>query len=404
MLLEGLKVVELATWVAGPGCAMIMAEWGADVIKIESPAGDATRAFFPDTPESPGNPVFSMENRGKRAIVLDIASADGRDALITILKGADVFVTNLRPGALKRARLDYDSLAPSLPRLVYASVSGYGLSGAEADVPAFDLTGFWTRTGVAAATIPPDQEPFPCRPGFGDHVTALATLAGVLAALRERDRTGAGRLVETSLMRAGVYTLGWDTSVHLRYGTAMTAVPRRDRPGALSGYFRTSDDRWFCLVPRGPKCFPALMAAIGRAELAGEPRYLPPITDLETVRELRAVLDEVFASLTLAEAGERLTQADLIWAPMASLAEVARDPQAEAAGCFVETRDHWGGKFPAPAAPVRFPGLAESPRGAAPKLGQHTGEVLREAGYGREALEALLRSGAAVQASPTPDR
>src|SRR5258707_3266346 len=186
MLLEGLRVVEMATWVAGPGCAMIMAEWGADVIKVESPAGDATRLFFPDTEESPGNPVFSMENRGKRGVVLDTARAEGRAALIEILKGADVFVTNVRPGALARARLDYASLKDTLPSLVYACVTGYGLQGAEADTPPFDLTGFWTRSGVAASTIPPDQEPFTCRPGFGDHFTAVATLSGVLAALRER--------------------------------------------------------------------------------------------------------------------------------------------------------------------------------------------------------------------------
>jgi crotonobetainyl-CoA:carnitine CoA-transferase CaiB-like acyl-CoA transferase len=377
---------------------MIMGEWGAEVVKVESPAGDPTRGFFPDTAESPGNPVFSMENRGKRAIVLDTSKPAGRDALIAILKTADVFVTNLRPGALVRARLDYDALKQTLPRLIYASVSGYGLQGAQADIPAFDLTGFWTRTGVAAATIPPDQQPFACRPGFGDHVTALATLSGVLAALHERGQTGKGRLVEASLMRAGVYALGWDMSVQLRYGAAVTALPRDDRPSAMGGYFRTADERWLCVIPRGPACFPAFMAAIGRPELAAEVRFAPPIADLAVVRELRAIIDAAFAGLTLAEAGERLTRADLIWAPMATLAEVAADPQAHAAGCFVTTPDGRGGAFTAPATPVRFPGLAQAPSGAAPGLGQHTREVLGEAGYGAEDVEALLAGGAAVQA------
>ena len=397
MLLAGLKVVELATWVAGPGCAMIMGEWGAEVVKVESPAGDPTRGFFPDTAESPGAPVFSMENRGKRAIVLDTSKPAGRDALIAILKTADVFVTNLRPGALVRARLDYDAIKQTLPRLIYASVSGYGLQGAEADIPAFDLTGFWTRTGVAAATIPPDQQPFACRPGFGDHVTALATLAGVLAALHERGRTGQGHLVEASLMRAGVYALGWDMSVQLRYGAAVTALPRDERPSAMGGYFHTADERWLCVIPRGPACFPALMAALGRPELASESRFAPPIADLAVVRELRAIIDAAFAGLTLAQAGERLTRADLIWAPMATLAEVAADLQAHAAGCFVTTPDGRGGAFPAPAAPVRFPGLDQAPGGAAPRLGQHTREVLGEAGYGARDVEGLLAGGAAVQ-------
>jgi crotonobetainyl-CoA:carnitine CoA-transferase CaiB-like acyl-CoA transferase len=398
MLLDGLKVVELATWVAGPGCAMIMGEWGADVVKVESPAGDATRSFFPDTPESPGNPIFSMENRGKRSIVLDTGTPGGREALVVILRRADVFITNVRPGALARARLDYESLKDELPRLIYASVTGYGLEGDDADVPAFDLTGFWTRTGVASATIPPDQEPFPCRPGFGDHVTALATLAGVLAAVHERDRTGRGRLVEASLMRAGVYALAWDMSQQLRFGAATTALPRRDRPGAMSGYFHTRDGRWFCLVPRGPKCFPALMAAIDRPELAREARFAPPIADLATVRELRGVLDEAFARLTLAEAAERLTRADLIWAPMATLAEVTADPQAMAAGCFTETPDRWGGSFKAPAAPIRFPGIEPATPGPAPRLGAHTREVLIEVGQTPQDIAALIKSGAAGQA------
>jgi crotonobetainyl-CoA:carnitine CoA-transferase CaiB-like acyl-CoA transferase len=390
----------MSTWIAAPGCAMIMGEWGAEVVKVESPGGDATRTFYPDTPDSPGNPVFSMENRGKRGVVLDTATPQGRKALIDILKGADIFVTNLRPGALSRAGLDYDSLKDQLPRLIYASISGYGLQGDDADVPAFDLTGFWTRTGVAAATIPPDQEPFPCRPGFGDHVTALATLSGVLAALHERGRTGRGRLVEASLMRTGVYALGWDMSVHLRYGAAMTAQPRRNRPSAISGYFRTADDRYFCVVPRGPGCFPALMNAIGRPELAEDPRHAAPITDLDVVRALRAAVDEAFAAMTLEQAGEKLTRADLIWAPMASLDEVVGDPQAEAAGCFVETADAWGGSFRAPATPIRFPGLSTGGGGPAPHVGQHTREVLLEAGYGPDAIEALLRDGAASQAGP----
>jgi crotonobetainyl-CoA:carnitine CoA-transferase CaiB-like acyl-CoA transferase len=397
MLLQGLKVVELATWIAGPGCAMIMAEWGAEVIKVESAAGDATRGFFLDTEDSPGNPVFSMENRGKRGVVLDTGSPEGRAALITLLEDADIFVTNVRPGALVRARLDYDSLKEELPRLIYASVSGYGLEGDEIDVPAFDLTGFWTRTGVAASTIPPDQEPFTCRPGFGDHVTALATLSGVLAALHERGRTGRGRLVEASLMRTGVYALGWDMSVHLRYGEATTAQPRRDRPVAISGYFRTADDRHFLVVPRGVDCFAKVMGAIGRPELVENPRYAPPIMDIEITRELRAALDEAFGKLTLDEAAERLTAADLIWAPMATLDDVVADPQAHAAGCFVETPDTWGGAFLAPAAPIRFPGVELATPAAAPRLGQHTRQVLLDAGIPPETVEALIRKGVAIQ-------
>jgi crotonobetainyl-CoA:carnitine CoA-transferase CaiB-like acyl-CoA transferase len=395
MLLKGLKVVEWSTWVAGPGCAAVMADWGAQVIKVESATGDATRTFWPDTAESPGNPIFACENRGKRGVVLDTSKPQGRAALIAMLQDADVFITNVRPGALKRAQLDYDSLKDQLPKLIYANVTGYGLTGAEADTPAFDLTGFWTRSGVAHATIPPDQEPFTCRPGFGDHVTALATLSGVLAALHERSRTGLGRHVETALIRAGVYALGWDYSIHLRYGQAVTAQPRNDRPGALAGFFRTKDDRWFCVAARGPRDVPAVMEEIGRPDIVANPRYAMPMLDLDAVREIRAILDAVFAGMTLAEVGEMMRRADVIWAPMATLDDVVADPQAQAAGCFVETPDGWGGSFQAPAAPVRFPGAPHGPAGPAPKLGEHTREVLLEAGYGEADVEALIAAGAA---------
>jgi crotonobetainyl-CoA:carnitine CoA-transferase CaiB-like acyl-CoA transferase len=389
MLLQGLKVVELATWVAGPGCSGIMADWGADVIKVESAAGDAIRGFFPDSPESPGNPIFTMENRGKRGIVLDIGSSAGRAALIAILKGADIFVTNLRPGPLARARLDYESLKSELPRLIYASVTGAGLTGPEADLPAFDITGFWAKSGVARATIPPDQEPFSCRPGFGDHMTALATLSATLAAVHERHQTGRGRLVECSLLRTAAYAIGWDLSILLRYGQVVTAQPRNDRPSAIGGFFRTGDGGWICIVPRGPTCFPAMMRLAGRPEMANDPRYAVPIQDLDAVREVRAIIDAAFARMTFEEAGAALTAADLAWAPMASLADMVASAQASAAGCFLEVADGWGGAMASPAAPARFPEGAPAVRASPPRLGEHTREVLEAAGLDPADVDAL---------------
>lgn len=393
MLLQGLKVVEMATWVAGPGCAGIMADWGAEVIKVESPEGDATRGFYPDTAESPGNPIFALENRGKKGVVLDIARPAGRAALMALLRDADVFVTNVRPGSLQRLGLDYESLKHEFPRLIYAAVTGYGLQGPEANTPAFDITAFWTRSGAARAMIPTDQEPFPSRPGFGDHMTALATLSGVLAAVHERTVTGWGRLVETSLIRAAAYAMGWDLSLQLRYGQVVTAQPRHERPSAISGFFRTADDRWICIVPRGANCFPNMMRVIGRTEVLGDPRYALPIADLEAVREVRAMIDAVFGALTLEELAERLTACDLAWAAMASLAELAASDMAEQAGCFETVSDGWGGAFRAPAAPARFPEGAPPVGRAAPKLGEHTREVLEAAGLRPHEIDAVMRPG-----------
>lgn len=390
MLLEGLKVVEMATWIAGPGCAGVMADWGAEVIKVESPDGDAIRSFYPDTAEIPGNPIFSMENRGKKGVVLDIAKPEGRKALIAILRQADVFITNVRPGSLKRMGLDYDSLRGELPKLIYTAVTGYGLVGPEVNKPAFDITAFWTRSGAARATIPPDQEPFPSRPGFGDHTTALATLSAVLAAVHERTQTGKGRLVETSLIRAGAYAIGWDLALQLRYGQVVTAQPRADRPSPISGFFRTGDDRWVVIVPRSIDCFTNMMIAVDRPEILADDRYALPHDDIEVVREIRAIIDEGFAGMTLEEAGERLTENDLAWAPMATLGELAQSEMANLAGCFETVQDGWGGAFRSPAAPARFPEGAPAVGRPAPKLGEHTREVLKAAGLSDDEIAAVI--------------
>ena len=340
MLLSDLKVVEWSTWVAGPGSAALMADWGASVIKVESAGGDATRAFFPDTAESPGNPVFTMENRGKRGIVLDTGKPEGRAAMLALMRQADVFITNVRPGSLKRAGLDYDSVKGECPQLIYANVTGYGLTGEMADQAAFDITAFWARSGVARSMIPPDQEPFPSRPGFGDHFTALATLSGVLAAVHERARTGQGRQVETALMRVGAYAVGWDLSLLLRYGDVTTAQPKRDRMVAFSGFFHTADDRWFVVVVKSPNDYPNVMRAIGKAEMLEDPRYRPPYADIEHVRAVRGALDAAFGAMTLDEASALLNGADIAFAPMDSLHDLEMNPQAHEAGVFVETPDN----------------------------------------------------------------
>jgi crotonobetainyl-CoA:carnitine CoA-transferase CaiB-like acyl-CoA transferase len=390
MLLQGLKVVEMATWVAGPSAAAVLADWGAEVIKVESPIGDATRVYYPDTAEDPGNPIFTNENRGKRGVKLDISRPEGRRALLALLRQADIFITNVRPGSMKRLELDYDSVRPACPTLIYAAVTGYGLVGPEADTPAFDMTAFWTRSGVAHATIPPDQEPFASRPGFGDHVTALATVSAILAALHERHSTGRGRLVETSLLRAAAYAISWDLAIQLRHGAVVTAQPRHDRPGPISGFFRTKDDRWLLLLPRTLECFTQLMIALDRPEILAEPRYDPPVTDMDTVREIRAIVDEAFAQWTLADIGERLSAGDLAWAPMGTLAELAEAPFADDAGCFERVDDGWGQIFRVPASPARFPEGAPPITRAAPKLGEHTREVLEAAGLTAEEIEAVL--------------
>ena len=394
-MLEGIKVVEFATYVAGPSAATVMADWGASVIKIESKVGDATRHLFAALPELTGNPVFEFENRGKRGVVLDTGTADGREALIAILRDTDIFITNLRPGALKRARIDYESLKDLLPNLIYCSVSGYGLQGEAADLPAFDMAALWTRTGLGGASIPQGVDPFPCRPGMGDSICALSTSSACLAALVERGRTGQGRLVETSLVRSGVYAVGWDMSIQLKWDRANQAMPRKEVANPLSNYFMTSDQRWFLCMVRGLNDWAAIAKAAGRVDLLNDPRFETPALRVENKADLIEALDQGFGQLTLAEATARLTVGDVIWAPLQTPAQAAQDEYLKTAGCFVEIEDRFGERYLAPASPARFPGAQDLTTRPAPGHGQHTCEVLAEAGYSPAQIEAMLRSGAA---------
>ena len=394
-MLEGLKVVEFATYVAGPSAAMVMADWGAAVIKIESRGGDPTRHTFAGMTHLEGNPIFELENRGKRGVVLDIAKPAGREALLRILKDADVFITNLRPGALKRARLDHDSVKAELPRLIYCSVSGYGLQGDGVAQPAFDVTAFWTRGG--AAGFPKGVEPFPARAGMGDTVCALATTSAVMAAVIERGRTGLGRLVETSLIRAGVYAAGWDMAIQLKWGKLASPRGRKDQLNPLNNYFPASDGRWFCTMTRhGADDWSVIANAAGLPGLLDDPRFATAKARGQNGEALVVALDEGFRTLTLAEAGARLTAGDVIWAPLQAPRDVVEDPYALAAGCFVDVEDASGARFRAPASPARFPGADDGPRAPAPLLGQHTREVLSETGYSAEEIEQLFADGAAA--------
>ena len=250
-MLRDLRVIELATYIAAPGAAGIMADWGADVIKIESPDGDPMRGFFESLgSDQDANPIFELDNRGKRSVVLDIRSPGGSAAAKALVKDADIFLTNVRPAALARAGLDYETLKAVNPRLIYCSLTGYGLEGPDADKPGMDVAAFWSRAGVGAITAPKGQEPFPIRTGMGDHVTSLATVSAILAAVHERQRTGVGRLVETSLLRTGVYAIGSDMAIQLRFGKLASTRPRKEAVQPLGQFLQ--DPRRAVDMPAGP--------------------------------------------------------------------------------------------------------------------------------------------------------
>lgn len=397
-MLKGLKVVEYATYVAAPGAGGIMADWGAEVIKVEPPGGDPIRMFFASVGvESAINPVFDMDNRGKRAIVLDTAQLGGREALLKLVDRADVFLTNVRPGGLRRAGLNHDALLARCPRLVYASVSGYGLDGPDADRPGMDSAAFWARSGLAAMFSPKGGEPIALRTAFGDHVASMATVSGVLAALYERERTGKGRLVEASLLRAAHYAGGSDFALQHALGRVSSNKPRKEAPQPLINFFKTGDGHWVSLLTRqGEKDWPKLARALRLTHLAQDARFTTAKTRRENREVLIAILDDAFAAHPLSEIASALDAEELIWSPILTPREAVADAQTLAAGCLVRTPTHDGGYVTAPASPVRFPGAEDGPRGPSPRVGEHTREVLSELGYTTAEIDVLYAKGAAA--------
>jgi crotonobetainyl-CoA:carnitine CoA-transferase CaiB-like acyl-CoA transferase len=365
------------------------------VVKIEPPAGDPMRAFFQLATGSKvdRNPPFDLDNRGKRSVVLDVRTPAGRAAAERLLATADVFVTNLRPDALARLGLDPETLTARFPRLVYAGITGYGRTGAERDRPGYDVGAFWARSGVAATLAPEGTAPPQIRGGFGDHVTAIATVAGILAGLYERAQSGRGRVVETSLLRTGAYCLGWDLGIQLSFGKIRPPVPRTEVETPLVNSYRAGCGHWFWLIGlEADRHFPGVARSVGREDLLADERFATARERRRNCRELIAELDRAFATRPLAEWAECFDREGVWWAPVQSLDEVVADPQAEAAGAFVDVPTRDGGVARAVASPVGFGGASTAPRRPSPVLGEHTEEVLREVGLDLDAI-AALRSG-----------
>jgi crotonobetainyl-CoA:carnitine CoA-transferase CaiB-like acyl-CoA transferase len=392
--MEGIKVVELGMWVAGPAGAGILGDWGADVVKIEPPEGDPFRGLLSGI-FGGVNPPFELDNRNKRSVALDLSLAEGREIAAALVDRADVFVTNARPGALERAGLDHATVSARNPRLVYAHVNGYGLRGDARDRAAYDVGAFWSRAGVAAS-LTPDGSPLPYqRGGMGDHMAGLAAAGAVSAALFARERTGEGQLVSVSLLRIGMYLMGWDVNMASRLGVPTVPMTVAAPPNPMITAYEAGDGRRFWLLGlQGDRLWPDLLRAIGRSEWASDPRYESMAARFEHAAELVEELGAIFATRSLASWAEVFDREDVWWAPVQHAHELVDDPLAHAAGGFVSVPVEGGDPLAMVSTPVDFAGTPWAPRSTAPEFAQHTEEVLLELGHDWDRIIELKELGA----------
>lgn len=396
--LEGVRVIDMTTMLAAPMCSRLLAEWGADVVKVESLSGDVWRTMYgtatcPCTEEA--NPCFDAENLNKRYVALDLRAPEGMAVLHRMLGQADVFVSNYRLGALESMGLAYEQLKERYPGLVHASVLGYGSEGPESNRPGYDYTAFYARSGFMADLAPAGGPPVMTIAGLGDHIVATALAGGIAAALHKKAKTGLGDKVDVSLLQVGVFILSTGL-LNAFYGKEYPR-DRYDPSQATSNTYRCSDNEWFYLAVSDYRKFPELCRVIGMPELAEDPRFSTREAFFrpENKRALTEIFDGVFAARPLAYWHQLLDAHDLPHEPACHMKDVPYDPQV-VANHYASIHEYADGtKTVFANGPVHFGSVdhAHLPRGTSGPIGRDTEEVLREFGLTKDELEALRKGG-----------
>nr|MCS5690328.1 CoA transferase [Acidimicrobiales bacterium] len=372
---------------------------GADVIKIEPLSGDPMRDMGRPAKVSEAKKKFDYQfdvsNRGKRSIAVDLDSEAGMEVVFSLIARADVFMCNLLRHRQDKFGLDPDSIKQANSRIVHATLTGYGTQGPEAHRPGYDVTAFFGRSGLYDAMREGEAGTVPmARPAQGDHTTGLAFVSAILAALRLAERTGEAQVVETSLYETAIWTQATDYAI-----TAVDLAPLRPRSREnmilpTANRYPCGDGKWIVLNMPEESAWPKLCRVIEREDLLADERLQDVRGRFRHMPELVAGIDEALSHRTRDQWGEIFDANDVIWGPVLGLHEVASDPQADALGVFPTIHRPDIGPYRTVAAPMRFADVQVGPKGPAPKLGQHTREILSEAGHGIEEIEALVQQGA----------
>ncbi len=395
---DGVRVIEVASWTFVPGAGAIMADLGADVIKVEPPTGDPQRALRNalNADDSTPNPFLQVPNRGKRSITLDLQTSAGLDTLLRLTKTADVFLTSYLPKVRAKLGIDAENLRATNPRLVYVRGSGWGRTGPMADAGGFDSAAAWSAAGVQnKLTAPGAAEPAAQPAAFFDLQGSSAIAGAVAMALFRRERSGEGAEVDVSLLGTGMWTMSPDLAAVAAGSGELPRQYRNEVANPIVNTYRTSDDRWLNLVClQSDRYWPELCQVIDRPELADDERFKDIGARYVNRAACIAELDKTFGERTLDQWRTALAGFSGVWSAAASFEEVCAHPQVAENGYLPEVAGAQGTPFRVVAPPYQFDKVPAAPAGPAPELGQHTEEVLLDCGWDWDEISALRDGGA----------
>ena len=397
-IFSGLKVVDFASFIAGPSAAVILSDFGADVIKVEPPNGDLWRHGhqIPPQPQAKDPYPWHLANRNKRGMSLDLKSPSAAQVVEKLVKWADVLIVNTPHPARKRLKLEYDDVSAWNPRLIYADVTGFGEKGPDADLPGFDITSYWARSGLLSMTRDAGEPPTWPVAGSGDNATAVGLYSAIVTALYRRERTGTGSYVTTSLLAEGVWAASVSIQAALCDAKFYGLHDRKNPANAALNVYRSADDTWFVLIVTSDK-LAAVAKAIGRPDLLTDPRFADPAKLIANMPQLTAILDEVFGAQPMAHWYEVFSGIHVTFGAVRAPQEVIEDPQLRANDIVVPLEGAGGKLTSTISSPIQVHGVVKMPAMRAPDIGEHNAEILQELGFNATEIDGLRAGGAIPQ-------
>ena len=394
-IFSGLKVVDFASFIAGPSAAVILSDFGADVLKVEPPAGELWRIGhkIPPQPQAKDAYPWHLANRNKRGMTLDLKSPSAKQVLERLVKWADVLIVNTPHPARKKLGLEYEDVVGWNPRLIYADLTGFGEKGPDANLPGFDITSYWARSGLLSMTRDAGAAPTWPVAGSGDNASAVGLYSAIVTALYRRERTGKGSYVTTSLLAEGIWSASVSIQAALCDAKFFGLHDRKNPANAAMNVYRSADDTWFVLLVT-PDKLAAVAKAIDRTDLLTDPRFSDPAKLVQNMPQLTAILDEIFSSQPMSHWYEVFNGVHVTFGAVRGPQEVINDPQLRVNEIVVPLEGAGGKLTLTVNSPIQVHGVTKIAARRAPELGEHNDEILKDLGFDAKTIDSLRVSGA----------